>query len=84
MVVPPIPYGPPTQLTRNGSGTGDGVVITLDGGHCNYTGRILGTSIGQQQRSILVQLIAVGHVVDHQTSLPVEMNSTSITRGWRG
>ena len=54
------------QLTRNGSGKSDGVAVPQDGGHGNHPGRILGASTGQQRRSILVQLDAVGHVVELQ------------------
>ena len=53
-------------LTRNGSGISDGVVVPQDGGHGNHPGQILGASTGQHRRSIIVQLVAVGHVVKLQ------------------
>lgn len=42
------------QLTRNGSGTSDGPILE--------------TSTGQQWRSIFVQLVAVGHMVELQVA----------------
>ena len=42
-------------------------MVPLDGGHGNHPGQILGASTKQQRRSILVQLVAVDHVVELPT-----------------